>query len=641
MSFVTRHSLQEAPLLRSAPRVCLILFGFSIGGCGGHSDGKGPDGEAESASPDSSGGGSDSEGPPDSAGDSGEPPVDHDLDDDGFAEDDCDDTNAAVYPGAFEKCNGIDDDCDGIVDSDTAGWVDLDGDGYGTTAVTGCDDPSVPLAEADGDCDDAAANIHPFAAEVPCDGLDQDCDGLFGEVATVEGAASYDTILGAVEAVPDGGKVWVCDGTWSELIDIDENRNLTIAGWSGDATAVVLDGLDTTALIRIQAYGSLTLEDMTLTRGNGLIDGLAEKGGGALSVIEAAFVGRRLRFIDNSTIYRGGAVFISSHSGSTGSSVSAAFEDCTFISNSAAGGASGGAIGTYVFVDESLDLQVDGCTFEDNEASQIGGDISFSGFGPAAAAISNSSFTGAQAGGEGGSMFFYSDPTTLALSDVTIQGASSEGGGGAIYFWAVVSGSTMSIESSTISDCHTGSSGGGIKVGSFYVPIAVSLRSLVVEGSSAVEGGGIDALLRDSSILEMEDVTFRGNSVEDLGGALSLSGDSTAAVFIERGIFDQNHSSQFGGAVRVGPGAGGGVGFGVEVTDSEFTGNTATFSGPTALGGGIWLTSDAELSVVNTDFGVEDEANVPNDLHAPSGSYSDIGAGATFTCDVYGVCSGL
>lgn len=38
---------------------------------------------------------------------------DRDRDEDGYqAIDDCDDTNAAVHPGAIEACNGVDDDCD-------------------------------------------------------------------------------------------------------------------------------------------------------------------------------------------------------------------------------------------------------------------------------------------------------------------------------------------------------------------------------------------------------------------------------------------------------------------------------------------------------------------------------------------------
>lgn len=46
--------------------------------------------------------------------------LNYDKDGDGFiAEEDCDDTNPDVYPGAIEICgNGIDDDCDGEVDCD-------------------------------------------------------------------------------------------------------------------------------------------------------------------------------------------------------------------------------------------------------------------------------------------------------------------------------------------------------------------------------------------------------------------------------------------------------------------------------------------------------------------------------------------
>ena len=39
--------------------------------------------------------------------------------------DDCDDTNAEVYPGKRpELCNGLDDDCDGVVVGEPSGGVD-------------------------------------------------------------------------------------------------------------------------------------------------------------------------------------------------------------------------------------------------------------------------------------------------------------------------------------------------------------------------------------------------------------------------------------------------------------------------------------------------------------------------------------
>jgi hypothetical protein len=49
---------------------------------------------------------------------------------------DCNDNSSTIHPGAPEYCNGIDDDCDMIVD-DGANWFqDLDGDGLGNPAVS-------------------------------------------------------------------------------------------------------------------------------------------------------------------------------------------------------------------------------------------------------------------------------------------------------------------------------------------------------------------------------------------------------------------------------------------------------------------------------------------------------------------------
>ncbi len=94
---------------------------------------------------------------------------------------DCDDDDAAVFSGAAEACNELDDDCDGDVDEglDTQTWyTDADGDGAGAdrTGVELCDDPGDGSTTVGGDCDDGDADVSPAATEA-CDGIDRDCNG--------------------------------------------------------------------------------------------------------------------------------------------------------------------------------------------------------------------------------------------------------------------------------------------------------------------------------------------------------------------------------------------------------------------------------------------------------------------------------
>ena len=99
---------------------------------------------------------------------------------------DCDDADATVNPDGNEVCDGVDNDCDGIVDEDDSldadiWYADADGDGYGdpTRAHVACVAP-VAYVASDTDCDDADASTYPGASEY-CDGVDHDCDGIVDE----------------------------------------------------------------------------------------------------------------------------------------------------------------------------------------------------------------------------------------------------------------------------------------------------------------------------------------------------------------------------------------------------------------------------------------------------------------------------
>ena len=88
-----------------------------------------------------------------------------------------------MYPSADEICDGIDNDCNELVD-DGLGifrYQDSDFDGYGDAdvIVEACQD-ALGLSMISGDCDDSNVAINPDAIEV-CDDVDNNCDGNVDE----------------------------------------------------------------------------------------------------------------------------------------------------------------------------------------------------------------------------------------------------------------------------------------------------------------------------------------------------------------------------------------------------------------------------------------------------------------------------
>ena len=114
----------------------------------------------------------------------------------------------------IERCNGLDDDCDGQVDEDAADaiprFADADADGFGVAGeVVVCADVD-GYADLGGDCDDGDDDLHPGAIEDDCtDPIDYNCDGSVGFVdADEDGAAACKDCDDAdASAVPGGTEV--------------------------------------------------------------------------------------------------------------------------------------------------------------------------------------------------------------------------------------------------------------------------------------------------------------------------------------------------------------------------------------------------------------------------------------------------
>ncbi|MCO4770077.1 MAG: lamin tail domain-containing protein, partial [Deltaproteobacteria bacterium] len=95
----------------------------------------------------------------------------------GNTDDDCDDSNPLINPGASEICDGYDSNCTGggsPLPPDVANELDDDGDGYIECTVSGS--PALaPGVTGGSDCDDTLTYRSPGVTEI-CDGIDNDCN---------------------------------------------------------------------------------------------------------------------------------------------------------------------------------------------------------------------------------------------------------------------------------------------------------------------------------------------------------------------------------------------------------------------------------------------------------------------------------
>jgi hypothetical protein len=164
---------------------------------------------------------------------------------------DCDDNNANINFFASEVCDGLDNNCNGLIDDGLQTisiFIDTDLDGVGSMyGGETCNFDLLPgFSYFDGDCDDNDAMISPFMNEV-CNGVDDNCNGEINEG------------LGILVYLDDDGDGYGNDGVAVDgvcelapgLVEIggdcnDQDASVNPAGFEicGDGMDNNCDGLD-------------------------------------------------------------------------------------------------------------------------------------------------------------------------------------------------------------------------------------------------------------------------------------------------------------------------------------------------------------------------------------------------------------
>ena len=134
-------------------------------------------------------------------------------------------------------CDGLIDDSDDSITETTTFYKDIDEDGFGTVTITEerCL-PSEGFVDNNTDCDDENVNIFPNGNEI-CDGIDNDCDGLIDDDdnsvdVSIGGTPFYFDFDGDGVGVEDISEVRcsTTDRFVAEYGDCDDSENTVYLG---------------------------------------------------------------------------------------------------------------------------------------------------------------------------------------------------------------------------------------------------------------------------------------------------------------------------------------------------------------------------------------------------------------------------
>ncbi len=322
---------------------------------------------------------------------------------------DCDDSDAAIKPGATESCDGVDNDCDGQTDGpssvDASTWyADADGDGHGdiNSTTQDCTAPTGYVGTTD-DCDDSDATVNPSATDDDCNQVDNDCDGsqdedgvdtdgdgtldcddicpVYAKWSNTSGDGSQtDPYKSINDAIALRGAfcddIVLLNGTYDETVDFGgadltlralNVGSVTLQAPSGGSVVTIASGESSDATL-----DGLKIKSGTGTTGDGIVLSSSTRHGGGLFVWES-----------DPTI-----------------------TDCTIESNTVTGTGGGALFYDY----EGL---FEGNVVKDNEASEDGGGLALIASGGEFSSNTLEKNKANASGGSGGGIYVLEGAPTL------------------------------------------------------------------------------------------------------------------------------------------------------------------------------------------------------------------------------------
>jgi hypothetical protein len=563
---------------------------------------------------------------------------------DGYVADasDCDDSSDARSPDAAEYCDGIDNNCDGHIDEDSAldattWYLDDDGDGYGgSTTIISCEQPTGATTD-DTDCDDRDASTHPGADEL-CDGEDDDCDGDIDEDA-VDAPTWYADVDG--DGFGDASSPLAACAQPSAYEANDDDCDDRDAAINPRGTEVC-DGADNDCDGVVDASGLVTVDGTTNYAGIG-------------QAVNAALDGSTVMVCDGSytaNVEIDTAIILSSMNGSGAVTIDGDGLDPVITINAAA------TVTGFTLTDGQ------GLSHPENPTVLAGGGVAVMTTEPVV--LSDLRIIANEADFGGG--IFGDEGCDLSLSDSRLELNAADDNGGALYLWDCVA----SLDGVELED-NFSDYGGALLA---YGGTVTLTSSSAVDNYSSVAGGAV-FLTAGAALGASADTLFSGNSSLDVGGGFVLDDGSSWSG----GQVSDNEADYGGGFVSAGNGGanviedllcssnqadtGGGGGWiegELSITSSEIMDNFASFGGGLMLldatttvvtttleenastynGGGVYVWDNSELQSVNSDWGSGSADNNPDDVYVDSGAnvYTLYGTGESFVCSSStGTCS--